>query len=111
MPAEQHPRHRLDAVIHAPLRLSIMVCLAGVVEAEFSFVRDTVETTSVNLSKQLTILDEAGYVMIRKGSVGLRPRTWVALTEPGRVSARPRRNPRRAPNRARYAPGSSRGGV
>jgi len=82
--AGEHPRHRLDPVIHFPLRLSIMACLAPVVEAEFSFVRDAVELTAATLSKQMTILEEAGYVAVRKGYVGKRPRTWLALTKQGR---------------------------
>ena len=61
-----------------------MACLAPVVEAEFSFVRDTVELTAPTLSKQVTVLEEAGYLTVRKGSVGRRPRTWLALTPAGR---------------------------
>jgi DNA-binding MarR family transcriptional regulator len=80
----EHPRHRLDPVIHFPLRLSIMACLGPVVEAEFSFVRDAVEITAPTLSKQMTILEEAGYLAVRKGYVGKRPRTWLALTPAGR---------------------------
>ena len=83
MPGE-HPRHRLDPVLHFPPRLSIVACLAQVTEAEFSFVRDTVELTAPALSKQMTILEEAGYVTVRKGYVGKRPRTWLAVTPAGR---------------------------
>jgi len=79
-----HPRHRLDPVIHFPIRLSIMACLAEVAEAEFGFVRDTVEVSAATLSKQVTVLESAGYLSIRKGSVGRRPRTWLALTRAGR---------------------------
>jgi DNA-binding MarR family transcriptional regulator len=61
-----------------------MACLAPVAEAEFSFVLDAVELTAPTLSKQMTILDEAGYVAVRKGYVGKRPRTWLSLTPAGR---------------------------
>jgi DNA-binding MarR family transcriptional regulator len=81
---EQHPRHRLDPVIHFPLRLSIVACLAPLTEAEFGFVRDAVELTAPTLSKQVAVLEEAGYVSVRKGYVGKRPRTWLALTADGR---------------------------
>jgi DNA-binding MarR family transcriptional regulator len=81
-----HPRHRLDPVIHFPLRLSIVACLAPLSEAEFRFVRETVEITPATLSKQVTILEEAGYVEVRKGYVGKRPRTWLALTAAGRAA-------------------------
>jgi hypothetical protein len=72
-----HPRHRLDPVIHSPVRLSIVACLAAAERAEFGFVRDTVEVSDSVLSKQVTVLAEAGYVQVRKGYVGKRPRTWL----------------------------------
>jgi DNA-binding MarR family transcriptional regulator len=71
-------------VIHFPLRLSIIACLAAVAEAEFGWVRETVELTAPTLSKQVSVLEEAGYVQSRKGYVGKRPRTWLALTPAGR---------------------------
>lgn len=79
-----HPRHRLDPLIHAPVRLSIVACLAAADKAEFSFVRDTVEVSDSVLSKQVTLLADAGYVRVRKGYVGKRPRTWLSLTDQGR---------------------------
>ena len=80
----QHARHRLDELIHAPVRLSIVAALAQVDEAEFARVRDTVEVSASVLSKQATQLEAAGYVKIRKGHVGKRPRTWLSLTPAGR---------------------------
>ena len=75
---------RLDPVIHAPTRLSIMALLAGATEAEFSTVRDSVGISDSVLSKQASALETAGYVKIRKGYVGKRPRTWLSLTTAGR---------------------------
>jgi DNA-binding MarR family transcriptional regulator len=63
-----------------------MACLAPVEEAEFSFVREAADITAPTLSKQMTILEQAGYVAVRKGYVGKRPRTWLALTPPGRAA-------------------------
>lgn len=82
----QHARHRLDPVVHGPVRFSIMAALATVDEAEFSAVRDRVEVTDSTLSKQVTVLDDAGYVKVRKGYVGKRPRTWLSLTRAGRTA-------------------------
>jgi DNA-binding MarR family transcriptional regulator len=79
-----HPRHRLDDVIHAPVRFSIVATLAAVDRAEFKFVRDTVEVSDSVLSKQISTLEEAGYVKVKKGYVGKRPRTWLGLTAKGR---------------------------
>ncbi|GAB2810970.1 transcriptional regulator [Actinocorallia aurea] len=78
----------LDPVIHAPVRLQIMSLLAAAQEAEFSFVRDSVEVSDSVLSKQAAALEGAGYVVIRKGHVGKRPRTWLSLTEEGRAAFR-----------------------
>jgi DNA-binding MarR family transcriptional regulator len=83
-PGGAHPRHRLDPVVHFPIRLSIMACLAEVAEAEFGFVKDTVEISAATLSKQVTVLEESGYLAVRKGYVGRRPRTWLSLTDAGR---------------------------
>jgi DNA-binding MarR family transcriptional regulator len=82
----QHARHRLDELIHAPVRLSIVAALAQVDEAEFAHVRDTVEISDSVLSKQATQLEAAGYVKIRKGYIGKRPRTWLSLTDAGRTA-------------------------
>jgi DNA-binding HxlR family transcriptional regulator len=79
-----HPRHRLDPVIHFPIRLSIMACLAEVAEAEFGFVMNTIEVSAATLSKQVAVLEAAGYLAVRKGYVGRRPRTWLSPTRAGR---------------------------
>ena len=84
----RHARHQLDEVIHAPVRLSIVAALAQVDEAEFAHVRDTIEVSDSVLSKQATRLEAVGYVKIRKGYVGKRPRTWLSLTSPGRAAYR-----------------------
>ncbi len=81
-----HPRHRLDEIIHSPVRFSIMATLAASEQAEFAFVRDLVEVTDSVLSKQVSLLEEAGYVAVRKGYVGKRPRTWLSLTTKGRTA-------------------------
>lgn len=70
-----HPRHRLNETIHAPVRFSIVAALAGADQAEFSFVRDTVEVSDSALSKQVATLESAGVVKVKKGYVGKRLRT------------------------------------
>ncbi|TMR94907.1 transcriptional regulator [Nonomuraea sp. NBC_00507] len=79
-----HPRHALDEIIHAPVRLSIMAMLAAAETAEFGFLRDTIEVSDSLLSKHIQTLEKAGYVRVTKGFVGKRPRTWLALTDEGR---------------------------
>ncbi|MGY1795351.1 winged helix-turn-helix domain-containing protein [Geodermatophilus sp. SYSU D00525] len=79
-----HPRHALDEVIHAPVRFSVVATLAAAEEAEFGFVRDGVQVSDSVLSKTVAVLERAGYVEVRKGYVGKRPRTWLRLSARGR---------------------------
>lgn len=71
-------------MIHSAVRLSIVACLAAAERAEFRFVRDAVEVTASVLSKQVSALEEAGYVRVRKDHVGKFPRTWLSLSPAGR---------------------------
>ena len=77
---------RFDQLIHAPTRLSIISLLAATEWADFRFIRDSLDLSDSALSKQLATLDEAGYVEIRKGFVGKRPRTSARLTIVGRAA-------------------------
>ncbi|GIG61765.1 transcriptional regulator [Longispora fulva] len=79
-----HPRHRLNETIHAPVRFSIVAALYAADQAEFGFIRDTVQISDSVLSRQIGVLEAAGYVQVRKGHVGKRPRTWLSLTADGR---------------------------
>ncbi|MGP3935484.1 winged helix-turn-helix domain-containing protein [Nonomuraea sp. KM88] len=79
-----HPRHALDEIIHAPVRLSITAMLAAAETVEFSYLRDTIEVSDSLLSKHIQTLEKAGYVRVTKGFVGKRPRTWLSLTDAGR---------------------------
>ncbi|MEV8508602.1 transcriptional regulator [Actinoplanes sp. NPDC051475] len=75
---------RPDPVLSTMTRLSLVAFLAATTEADFAGVRDAVGLTDSNLSKHATALETAGYVAVRKGYVGRRPRTWLALTPAGR---------------------------
>jgi DNA-binding transcriptional ArsR family regulator len=77
---------RFDELIHAPTRLAIVSLLAASEAADFRFIRDSAGLSDSALSKQLTILEEAGYVQIRKAFVGKRPRTSARLTTAGRAA-------------------------
>ncbi|MFD1936907.1 MULTISPECIES: winged helix-turn-helix domain-containing protein [Nonomuraea] len=81
-----HPRHELDEIIHAPVRLSIMAALAAADRADFRFLKETIEVSDSLLSKHMLILEEAGYVKVSKGFVGKRPRTSLSLTDEGRAA-------------------------
>lgn len=75
---------RFDELIHAPTRLAIMSLLAATDWADFRFIRDELRLSDSALSKQLTTLEAAGYVSIRKSFVGKRPRTSARLSPVGR---------------------------
>jgi DNA-binding transcriptional ArsR family regulator len=75
---------QFDDIIHAPTRLAIVALLAATDWAEFAFIRDSVKLSDSALSKQLAILEIAGYVDIRKSFVGKRPRTSARLSRLGR---------------------------
>ncbi|HEV8172104.1 MAG TPA: transcriptional regulator [Actinoplanes sp.] len=77
---------RFDELIHAPTRLSIVSLLAATEWADFKFIRDSVGLSDSALSKQLTTLEDAGYVEIRKSFIGKRPRTSARLNSVGRAA-------------------------
>jgi DNA-binding MarR family transcriptional regulator len=79
-----HPRHALADLLGHPVRFSVAALLAAASKVEFSFVRDHVEVTDSMLSKQVSMLEQAGYVKVDKGFVGKRGRTWLSLTREGR---------------------------
>lgn len=73
-----------DAIIHAPGRLQICALLSGIDDAEFAMIRDRIEVSDSVLSKHLKLLEEAGYVKLRKAASEGRQRTWVSLTPAGK---------------------------
>jgi DNA-binding MarR family transcriptional regulator len=76
---------RPDPLIHPITRLSICGLLAaGADWVEFAALRDAAGISDSVLSKQSRVLEDAGYVEVRKGAVGRRPRTWFRLTAAGR---------------------------
>jgi DNA-binding MarR family transcriptional regulator len=75
---------RFDELIHPSTRLSIVALLASTDWVEFSFVRDRLGLSDSALSKQFTILEEAGYISVDRPVTNRRRRVRVGLTEAGR---------------------------
>ena len=77
-----------NEVIHSPVRLRIGGVLRHGAELEFSVLRDTLGLTDANLSKNLRVLANAGFLVVRKESsparADARRLTWVTLTPEGR---------------------------
>lgn len=75
---------RFDELIHPATRLSIVALLAAADWADFAFVRDELGLSDSALSKQLTTLEEAGYVAIERPLSERRRRVRARLTPVGR---------------------------
>jgi len=73
----------LDPVLHSQLRLAVVSLLAGVREAEFTWLREKTGATPGNLSVQLGKLSEAGYITLRKSFRGNYPLTTCSITPEG----------------------------
>jgi DNA-binding MarR family transcriptional regulator len=77
-----------DELIHAPLRLQICAMLAPVQSLGFANIRDSLEISDSVLSKHLSALAEAGYVMVSRVRANSRSRRQVTLTQRGRTALR-----------------------
>jgi DNA-binding MarR family transcriptional regulator len=73
-----------DEIIHPSTRLSIVALLASTDWADFSFVRDRLGMSDSALSKQFSILEDAGYVTVERLVANRRRRVRVGLTDAGR---------------------------
>jgi DNA-binding MarR family transcriptional regulator len=78
-----HPTAGLSNVVHQRVRLGILTVLQQVARADFAYLRERLELTDGNLSRNLAVLEESGYVTIEKAFEGKRPRTWLKITKAG----------------------------
>lgn len=74
---------KLDPLLHSELRLAVMSILAGVEEADFSYIKKQTGATAGNLSVQIDKLCTAGYISVEKGFKGKMPRTTCRITTTG----------------------------
>jgi DNA-binding MarR family transcriptional regulator len=74
---------RFDELIHPSTRLSLVALLAAADWAEFAFLRDHLDLSDSALSKQLSTLEEAGYVVIERPLRDRRRRVRARLTPTG----------------------------
>tara|TARA_R110002072_G_scaffold269796_2_gene429127 strand:- start:40809 stop:41195 length:387 start_codon:yes stop_codon:yes gene_type:complete len=76
----------LDRVLHEKARLGIVTSLAARAEGLlFTDLKSLCNLTDGNLSRHLTVLQEANIVEIHKGYKGKRPQTLCRLSEAGRT--------------------------
>jgi DNA-binding MarR family transcriptional regulator len=83
-PAGEHPTNGLDETVHQRHRLGILTITSEARRAEFGYLREALDLTAGNLSRHLTVLEDAGMVKVEKGYEGRRPRTWVSITRSGK---------------------------
>ncbi|MBL8727631.1 MAG: transcriptional regulator [Planctomycetes bacterium] len=75
----------LDRLLHEKARLGILTSLAARADGIlFTDLKGLCNLTDGNLSRHLTVLQEAGLVDIHKGYRGRRPQTLCRLTDAGR---------------------------
>jgi DNA-binding PadR family transcriptional regulator len=77
---------QLDEVIHSRIRLAVMSILAGIDQAEFTFLKEQVKTTDGNLSIHLRKLEGAGYIASTKQFLNRRPLSSYRMTPKGRLA-------------------------
>ncbi|SBT50389.1 winged helix-turn-helix domain-containing protein [Micromonospora auratinigra] len=81
---DAYPTNGLDDTVHQRHRLGILTIAAEVERVEVAYLRDALELTAGNLSRHVSVLEEADLVEVEKGYHGRRPRTWIRITEAGR---------------------------
>lgn len=69
-------------------RLALCALLQGAEWVDFATARDMLGVSDSAISKHSRTLEEAGYLEVRKGSVGRKPRTWFQLTPRGHDALR-----------------------
>jgi DNA-binding MarR family transcriptional regulator len=79
----------LDRVIHEKARLGILTSLIDQPDGLlFNDLKSLCALTDGNLSRHLTILQEAKLIEVWKGTKGNRPQTLVRITEQGKTKFR-----------------------
>ena len=73
----------IDKIIHEPARLRIMMILAGLEEADFTFLVTTLDLTRGNLNRHMEKLESAGYLKVKRSFKGKVRNTSYQITQKG----------------------------
>ena len=73
----------IDRIIHEPARLRIMMILAGVEQADFTFLVTALGLTRGNLNRHMEKLESAGYLKVKRSFKGKVRNTSYQLTQKG----------------------------
>ena len=77
---------KLNSILHQELRLSIISFLTNVEWVDFKKLIEVTEASKGNLSVQITKLQKAGYLEVRKSFKGNYPLTECCITEEGKTA-------------------------
>lgn len=73
----------INPLLHNELRLKIMVALDSLESANFMYLCEITDATRGNLSCQITMLKEAGYLQVDKSGSGPTARSVCRITHLG----------------------------
>ncbi|GAA3850301.1 hypothetical protein GCM10022243_15200 [Saccharothrix violaceirubra] len=82
----EHPTGDLDDVVRQRDRLGILTIANEADRVEFGYLRSTLDRTAGNLSRHISVLEQADLVEAAKGYEGKRPRTWITISRAGRAA-------------------------
>lgn len=74
----------LDPILQPPKRLAITALLNSAASVEFAFLREHLDLSDSDLSKQMSVLAGAGYVAVTKTRPGRGGTTTYRITRDGR---------------------------
>jgi len=74
----------LDPLLAPAKRLAALGVLANSSHTDFVFLRDHLDLSDSDLSKQMSVLAEADYATVKKTGRGRRRQTWFRITKTGR---------------------------
>lgn len=73
----------LDPHLTAPKRLAALGILSAAKKVEFGYLRDQLQLSDSDLSKQLKVLTDAGYATSTRTGKGKTRASWFAITGDG----------------------------
>lgn len=76
----------LDPVLGTPERTAALAILANVRLVELSFIADHLAIPSAEATQHMDALIDAGYVRMRRGTIGIGGRRWYRMRSRGEAA-------------------------
>ncbi len=73
----------LDPLLTPPKRLAAMGIIAAATKVEFGYLRDELDLSDSDLSKQLKALADADYLTSKRTGKGKTRKSWFSITNTG----------------------------